>query len=153
MIDQCLNGHLLAAVENTTPHRNISLGVCVTIVPAPHTRRMGERQRGQGSVDKPQPPPPPPPADLCTSGCLKNIYTVCSMGGLSIHSRLEAGYLYSSSLTACGTLCGEGSVPLCPSPPLTSSATHRYAYESYSNLVLSMRLEERTALKVILFVM
>lgn len=96
---------------------------------------------------------PPPPADLCTSGCLKNIYTVCSMGGLSIHSRLEAGYLYSSSLTACGTLCGEGSVPLCPSPPLTSSATHRYAYESYSNLVLSMRLEERTALKVILFVM
>ena len=58
VIDQCLNGHQLAAVENTTPCLNISLGVCVTIVPAPRTRRMGETQRGQGSVDKPRPPPP-----------------------------------------------------------------------------------------------
>lgn len=150
VIDQCLNGHQLAAVENTTPCLNISLGVCVTIVPAPRTIRMGETQRGQGSVDKPR---PPPPADLHMSGCLKNIYTVWSTGGLSIRSRLEADYLHSSSLTACGTLCGEGSVPLCPSPPLTSSATYWHVYESYSNLALSVRLEERTALKVILFVM
>ena len=61
VIDQCLNGHQLAAVENTTPCLNISLGVCVTIIPAPRTRRMGETQRGQGSVDMPRPPPPTPP--------------------------------------------------------------------------------------------
>lgn len=114
MIDQCLNGHLLAAVENTTPHRNISLGVCVTIVPAPHTRRMGERQRGQGSVDKPQPPPHPPPPQLtCARLGVWRIYTLCAAWEVCQYIHVWRQVIFTPPAWQPAALCVVKGVSLC----------------------------------------
>lgn len=84
------------------------------------------------------------------------------IGDLSISWPLEAGNLYSSGLTGCSALCGEGSIPVCPLLVCTSSAAHcrgtteaveGLMYVSDSNLTLCVKLDKRATLKVKVFVM
>lgn len=68
---------------------------------------------GRGRMDStPTPHIHPLPAALCTSGCLKTLYCVEHGRFVNKSASTEADNLYSSSLTACRALCGEGSVPL-----------------------------------------
>lgn len=139
--------------QRTTSHLYVSLGARV-VFPCLIEEGWMKHRGDQGSMDSIQPAPPSSSQLPSARLDVWRLYSVWSMGDLSISRPLEAGNLYSSSRTACSALCGDGSVPLCPFLLLTSSAAHWLGTtDTYSNLALIVKKKPKKTSKMMLFVM